>query len=450
MARLWEKGDSLDPEILDYTTGDDPEVDLAIVEDDCWGSLAHARMLAEQGLLAESDRAAIAQGLRGILADSRARKFAIPRELEDVHTAIETRLGEPGKRVHLGRSRNDQVLTCLRLHAKRRLLALEAAALDLARALLDLAQAHEKSPLPGYTHLRRAMPSSIGLWAAGMAELAQDDLDLLAQARKAQDRSPLGSAAGFGVPLPLDRARAADLLGFERIQTNVQAVQSSRGKAEAHALFGCVELGHTLAKLAWDLELYSAPEFGFVKLGPGTATGSSIMPQKRNPDVLELTRANAAVLESYLQRILSVAGRLPSSYHRDYQVTKEPLVRGLGLAAKMTRAMFKVVEGLEFDVKACDAAVTDETFCAHRAFELAAQGTPFRDAYRQTAEEHARGEVRRPRDLAPVLAAYKVAGAAGDLRLGEARARLEQKTQEVNQARAHLEARLSSLERDGQ
>src|SRR5262249_10807086 len=157
--------------------------------------------------------------------------------------------------------------------------------------------------------------------------------------------SPLGSAAGFGVPLPLDRARTAELLGFARVQANVQAVQSSRGKAESHALFAAVQLGHTLAKLAWDLELVSMPEFGFVRL-PGTvATGSSIMPQKKNPDVLELTRANAAVLESKLHRVLAVAGRLPSSYHRDYQLTKEPLVTGLLLARRMVRAMTKVVKG---------------------------------------------------------------------------------------------------------
>ncbi|HZU98538.1 MAG TPA: lyase family protein [Planctomycetota bacterium] len=448
MSRLWEKGEKLDPFILDYTTGDDPVVDLSLVEDDCWSSLAHARMLRDQGLLAEEDRSAISRGLREILATSREGKFTIPRELEDVHTAIESRLGEPGKRVHLGRSRNDQVLACLRLHAKRKLLELEERASSLALALLELARAHERWPLPGYTHLRRAMPSSVGLWAAGFAELVTDDLELLAQARLAQDRSPLGSAAGFGVPLPLDRARTARLLGFARVQTNVQAVQSSRGKAEAHALFACVELGHTLAKLSWDLELYSAPEFGFVRLAGDVATGSSIMPQKRNPDVLELTRANAAVLESFLQRILSVAGRLPSSYHRDYQVTKEPLVKGLELTIRMTRAMETVVTGLSFDRAACDAAVTDETFSAHRAFELAAQGVPFRDAYKQTADELARGEVRRPADLGPVLAAYRVEGAAGDLRLDEAKSRLDTARKQTRAARAALDSALAALEQD--
>jgi argininosuccinate lyase len=452
MTRLWDKGDALDPEVLAYTTGDDPEIDVWLVAEDCWGSLAHARMACEQGLLTEVDRRSIADGLRSVLAEARAEQFSIRRDEEDVHTAIENRLtrlvGEAGRRVHIGRSRNDQVLACLRLFGKRRLLDLEDAASDLASALLELAVRHERMPLPGYTHLRRAMPSSVGLWAGGFAELVTDDLELLAQARAAQDRSPLGSAAGFGVPLPLDRARTAALLGFASVQTNVQAVQSSRGKAEAQALFACVELGHTLAKLSWDLELYAAPEFGFVKLAGDVATGSSIMPQKRNPDVLELTRANSAVLESNLHRVLSVAGRLPSSYHRDYQVTKEPFIRGLRLARAMTRSMTKVVSGLEWDARACDAAVTDESFCAHRAFELAASGMPFRDAYKQTAEEHARGEVRRPRDLGPVLAAYRVEGAAGDLRLGEARARLGRLTAAAREARATFEGRLADLEAD--
>jgi argininosuccinate lyase len=450
MARLWEKGTSLDPEVLAYTVGDDPEIDRFLVEEDCWGSLAHARQLLERGLLAERDHALIAEGLRAILTDARAGRFTISPEDEDVHTAIEDRLaravGDAGRRVHAGRSRNDQVLACVRLFGKRRLFQVEEAALELARKLLDLAAREERTPLPGYTHLRRAMPSSVGLWAAGFAELVLDDLDLLAQARASQDRSPLGSAAGFGVPLPLDRARTAELLGFARVQTNVQAVQSSRGKAEAHALFACIELGHTLAKLSWDLELYAAPEFGFVRLADDVATGSSIMPQKKNPDVLELTRGNAAVLESLLVRVLAVAGRLPSSYHRDYQLTKEPLVRGLLLARSMTRVLSQVVSGLEWDRGACDAAVTDETFAAHRALELAAAGVPFRDAYRRAADELARGEVKRPRDLAPVLAAYAVEGAAGDLRLSAAKARRETLGAAMLSARKAFEERLAALE----
>jgi argininosuccinate lyase len=450
MARLWEKGTSLDAEVLAYTVGDDPEVDRWLVEEDCWGSLAHARQLHERGLLSEADHRAIFRGLNEVLADARRGEFRIAAEDEDVHTAIENRLvrsvGEAGRRVHAGRSRNDQVLTALRLFGKRRLFAVEEAALSLAGALGELARREEKTPLPGYTHMRRAMPSSVGLWAAGFAELVLDDAEVLAQARASHDRSPLGSAAGFGVPLPLDRARTAELMGFARVQQNVQAVQSSRGKAEAHALFACVELGHTLAKLSWDLELYAAPEFGFVRLADDVATGSSIMPQKKNPDVLELTRANAAVLESQLQRVLAITGRLPSSYHRDYQLAKEPFVRGLVLARTMARVLEKVVRGLVWDRDACDRGVTDEAFAAHRALELAAGGLPFRDAYKKAAEEHARGEVRRPRDLGPVLAAYRVEGAAGDLRLNDAKTRHESLETAMLSGRKAFEERLADLE----
>jgi argininosuccinate lyase len=452
-TRLWEKGEPLDPEVLEYTVGDDWLVDAWLVEEDCWGSLAHARMLREVGLLSEPDRRAIADGLRDVLARKRgAEGFAISPQDEDVHTALEAHLqkrsGDAGRRVHTGRSRNDQVLTCVRLFTKRRLDDLATAVVELATALLEQARRHERAPLPGYTHMRQAMPSSIGLWASQFAEMLVEDLDAIHAARAGTDRSPLGSAAGFGVPLPLDRARTAELLGFASVQTNCQAVQSSRGKAESQALFAAVQVAHTLAKLSWDLELYSSPEFGFVRLPGNVATGSSIMPQKRNPDVLEISRANAAVLESNLQRVLAVAGRLPSSYHRDYQLTKEPLVKGLLLARQMVRAMTKVVSGLEWDVARCDALVTDEAFGAHHALALAAEGVPFRDAYKKAAEALAKGEVKRPADLGPALATYRVAGAAGNLMLDRLTSRLEQARARAEEAREAFAAKLRALEQD--
>ncbi|RMG19170.1 MAG: argininosuccinate lyase [Planctomycetota bacterium] len=447
--RLWDKGDSLDPDILAYTVGDDHLLDLAIVEEDCWGSLAHSAMLAERGLLGAEDRDRIAAGLREILAEHRAGRFAIAPEEEDVHTAIEGRLseriGEAGRRLHTGRSRNDQVLVDLRLYAKRRLLDVVDEALALASALCDLAAAHEDVILPGYTHLRQAMPSTVGLWAAGHAELIEGDVAALRDAYRACDASPLGSAAGFGTPLPLDRDRTAELLGFSRLQVNVQAVQSSRGKAEAQALFACTLLGGTLAKLSWDLQLGSAPELGFFRLPGKVATGSSIMPQKKNPDVLELTRANAAVLASMLDRILGVTLQLPSSYHRDYQLTKRPLIEGLPLARSMARALRIAVEGLEVDRERARAALAPEALATHRAIELVRGGMPFRDAYRQVARELAEGEAPLPSALEP-RSLYAVKGSAGDLRLDEARARLAALAEEAREVRRSLEERLTALE----
>lgn len=444
--RLWDKGEALDPEILAYTVGEDYLLDRVLVEEDCWGSLAHSQMLMEQGIISAEDRAAIAAGLREVLSAHRVSELEIAPSEEDVHTAVEGRLiaavGDAGRRLHTARSRNDQVLVDVRLFAKRRLLDAADAAAALCQALLELAERERDTLMPGYTHLRQAMPSTVGLWAAGHAEGLEEGLEALLDAYRAVDRCPLGSAAGFGVPLPLDRRRTAELLGFARLQVNVQAVQSSRGRAEAQALFGATLVGNALACLAWDLHLYSSPEFGFVRLPGNVATGSSIMPQKKNPDVLELTRANAAVLQSYLDRVLLVTSRLPSSYHRDFQLTKEPLLKGLPLVARMARAMELTVQGLSV-LPACAASVAPEAYATHRALDLVREGVPFRDAYRQVGGELAEGNLPTDRPLSEL---YAVEGSAGDLRLSEARGRVAALAERVSEARTTFKARMAALE----
>ncbi|MBL4846989.1 MAG: argininosuccinate lyase [Planctomycetes bacterium] len=444
--RLWDKGEALNPEVLAYTVGDDYLLDRLLVEEDCWGSLAHSQMLAEQGIIEPEDREAIASGLRAILAEHRENELQIAPEEEDVHTAVEGRLvariGDPGRRLHTARSRNDQVLVDVRLFAKRHLLDAADAVCALCDALLGLAEQEEETLFPGYTHLRQAMPSTIGLWASGHAEGLEESLESLLDAYRAVDRCPLGSAAGFGVPLKLDRRRTAELLGFSRLQVNVQAVQSSRGRAEAQALFAATLVGRDLACLAWDLHLYSSPEFGFLRLPGNVATGSSIMPQKKNPDVLELTRANSAVLQTHLDRVLLVSSRLPSSYHRDFQLTKEPLLKGLPLVRSMTRAMELTVRGLAID-SACATKVAPEAFATHRALDLVREGVPFRDAYRRVAEELAVGNLPTDRPLSEL---YAVEGSAGDLRLADARARVEALAKRATEAREHFQARLTALE----
>jgi argininosuccinate lyase len=444
--RLWDKGEALDPEVLAYTVGEDYRIDLLLVEEDCWGSLAHAQMLGEQGIVSEEDSAAIARGLREVLASHRAGEFSICPEEEDVHTAVEGRLvasvGEAGRRLHTGRSRNDQVQADVRLFARRHLLNLFDAGHALAAALLDLASRERDRLIPGYTHLRQAMPSTVGLWAAGHAEGIEEDLEAILDAYRAADRCPLGSAAGFGVPIALDRRRTAELLGFERLQVNVQTVQTSRGKIEAQALFAATLLGSDLGALAWDLLLYSTPEFGFVSLPGNVATGSSIMPQKKNPDVLELTRANSAVLQSCLDRVLMVASRLPSSYHRDYQLTKAPLLEGLPLARAMARAMELTVKGLTIAPN-CAEKVAPEAFATHRALDLVAEGVAFRDAYRQVGQELTSGALPTDRPLAEL---YAVEGSPGDLRVDAAAERLSALAARADAARSRLESRLSALE----
>ncbi len=450
--RLWDKGDALHPRVLAYTVGQDHVLDLELVEEDVWGSLAHSRMLEEVGLLTAADRRAIGAGLLEVLAEHRRGSFRIAPEEEDVHTAVEGRLaeraGEPGRRLHTGRSRNDQVLVDVRLFLRRRLLDLVEAGLGVARALVDLARGHQDVVVPGFTHMRQAMPSSVGLWALGHAEGLEESLDACLDAARAADRCPLGAAAGFGVPLPLDRRRVAALLGFSRVQVNAQAAQSSRGKAEAQALFAATLLAHDLGKLAWDLILATGPEQGWFVLPPDCATGSSIMPQKRNPDVLELTRANAAVVQSHLDRVLLVAGKLPSSYHRDYQLTKEPLLRGLGLARSMAEVMELTVSGLEVDRARAEAAVLPEALATHRAMALVEGGLPFRDAYRQVGAELAAGRLEGGLDLATARAAYRTEGSPGDLRLEDAGARLDALAGAARDARAPLAAALERLERE--
>lgn len=450
--RLWDKGESLHPEILAYTVGNDYVLDLDLVEEDCWGSLAHSRMLADQGLIGREDQGRLAAGLLDVLRQHRAGAFAIAPEEEDVHTAIEGKLvaalGDAGKRLHTGRSRNDQVLVDVRLFAKRRLLDIADAALALATALLDLAVREEETLLPGYTHMRQAMPSSVGLWAAGHAEGLEEDVEALLDAYRACDRCPLGSAAGFGVPVALDRRRTAELLGFERLQVNAQAVQTSRGKAESQALFAASLLAQDLATLAWDAQLYSGSEHGFFVLPGNVATGSSIMPQKRNPDVLELTRANAGVLQAYTQQVLLVAGKLPSSYHRDYQLTKEPLVRGLKLARAMARAMELTVRGLVVDRERAAAAVGPEAYATHHALALVAQGVPFREAYRQVGAAFSGEGTPLPPPEGGLRELYAVEGSAGDLRLDAARARLADLARRAGETRSLFEGRLRTLEEE--
>jgi argininosuccinate lyase len=451
--RLWEKGEALHPEILAYTVGNDHVLDLELVEEDCWGSLAHSAMLAEQGVIPAPDREALARGLRSVLSAHRRGEFTISPEEEDVHTAVEGRLvaelGDAGRRLHTGRSRNDQVLVDLRLFIKRRLLDAVDAGVALAKALLAQAREHEAVLLPGFTHMRQAMPSSVGLWAAGHAEGLEESLEGLLQAYDAADRCPLGSAAGFGVPLPLDRRRTAELLGFSRLQVNAQNVQSSRGKAEAQALFAASLIGYDLARLSWDMQLYSAPELGYLTLPGNVATGSSIMPQKRNPDVCELTRANAGVLHSYVERVLLVAGKLPSSYHRDYQLTKEPVIRGLKLVRDMLRAMELTVQGLQVDRERAHQGVATEAFATHRALELVREGVPFRDAYKRVAEETTSGALERPDDPGALSRLYQVEGSPGDLGLDAADSRLAALADRASQARAKLQARLGALEDEG-
>ncbi len=394
MARLWDKGQPLDALVESYTVGDDPTLDLRLLPYDVRASEAQARMLRSIGILDDDELDALLGALGEALAAWEAGDFVISVAQEDVHTALEQflvqRVGEPGKKIHTGRSRNDQVLVDLRLWQRDAVTAgLEA--VDAAiEAFEGFAARHEDVALPGYTHLQRAMPSTVGRWARAYVAVLRQDRHLLDATSLLVADSPLGSAAGYGVPeiLGLDREQTARELGFRGPLDPPEAAQLGRGKVEAALLFALSQVATSLGRWAWDVCLYVSAEFGFFALPTAFTTGSSIMPQKRNPDVLELTRGKAAVVRSALAEVQSIAGSLPSGYHRDLQLLKRPLFHGTDTALAMLAVAARVMGGLTVDRQRCAAAMTPELFATEEAYELVRQGVPFREAYRRVADKY--------------------------------------------------------------
>jgi argininosuccinate lyase len=391
MSRLWEKGEELDARVLRYTAGEDHLLDERLVPYDVRGSIAHATMLHQQKLLSDADFDAICAGLEALAVGHAAGDWHVGLEDEDVHTALERRLveavGEAGKRIHLGRSRNDQLLTALRLYLLDAGHDLERGARGVADSLAALGQREADTALPGYTHMQQAMPSSVHLWADGFAAEIRDDADGIAAARRRADRSPLGSAAGYGVPgLPIDRDATRRQLGFGSVHEPVTAVQIARGKAEATLVFELTLLMQDLGRLAADLLLFYTQEFAYVRLPVNMTTGSSIMPQKRNPDVLELVRGATATLQGSLLEILALPAKLPSGYQRDLQRMKAPLFRAIDITAESCAVMGALIDGLEFRPE--NIRLDPGIYAAGRANRLVLEeGLSFREAYRRVAKE---------------------------------------------------------------
>ncbi len=423
-AQLWAKDLPLDAVVHRFTVGEDPDTDLALLVWDAKGSAAHARMLGATGLIPEADATALVRALRRIAHLAEEGAFPITPEQEDGHTAIEadlTRwLGPAGQRIHLGRSRNDQVILALRLYLRDALLRLGLRVADLAEAFLAFARAHQATPLPGYTHLRRAMPSTFGLWAAAFAEGLLEELEALPGVHGRLDRCPLGSAAGFGVPLPIDRELTARLLGFSKVQRSPSDVQNSRGRHEGAVLQWAASASGVLEKFLWDVSLYSTEEFGFLGLPDAFTTGSSIMPQKKNPDVVELARGRCRELRGWAGLVEQVAAGLPSSYHRDLQLLKRPLVTALRNADDLFAVLARLVPALQVKAEAAASACSDDLYAAHQAYVLVGQGLPFREAYRQVAKQLQDGTFAPDREA---LTATHLGG-AGNLALEDLAANL--------------------------
>jgi len=367
-------------------------LDQGLVYYDCIASKAHASVLEKAKLLTPDEAQKIKAGLDEIIELHSKGEFDISREQEDCHTAIEayltTSLGELGKKIHTARSRNDQVLTALRLYYRDNLEVIESLRTQLIGSLAQFVERFGQVSYPGYTHMQKAMPSSFALWGWAFIESMEDSGMLLSTVSKILDQSPLGTAAGYGVPLDIDRDLAAEELGFSRVQQNPIYVQNSRGKFESLLIHLLAQITGDLNKIASDLILFNMSEFGFVKLPDEFCTGSSIMPQKKNPDVLELLRAKHHSVNACQFEISSITSNLISGYNRDLQLTKEPVMKALKLTRDCLEIAVLLAENLEVNEANCQKAMSSELYATEKTYELVKQGIPFRDAYVQVAKSY--------------------------------------------------------------
>ncbi|GLU50760.1 argininosuccinate lyase [Dyadobacter frigoris] len=402
--KLWQKENTVTSEKIErFTVGRDREMDLHLAEFDVLGNLAHATMLETIGLLTSDDLTALKAELIEIYAQIQQGDFVIEEGVEDVHSQVELmltrKLGDIGKKIHSGRSRNDQVLVDMKLYTRDRLFQVVQATEKLFDVLISKSEEHKNDLLPGYTHLQIAMPSSFGLWFGAYAEGLIDDVIQLNAAYRLANRNPLGSGAGYGSSFPLNRTLTTALLGFEGMHHNVVYAQMSRGRTEQAALTAISSVAATVSRLAMDVCLYNSQNFSFIVLPDDLTTGSSIMPHKKNPDVAELLRAKTNRMKALPMEITMVLSNLPSGYHRDMQLLKEILMPAfdeildcLDIAAFMLENI-KVKQNLLIDAK------YDLLFSVERVNELVINGVPFRDAYRQVGAEIGDGSYAAPREL---------------------------------------------------
>lgn len=392
--KLWQKGYELNREVESFTTGNDYLLDMQIIEFDCIASQAHAKMLAKTGLISEIEAQAIVGELDGLLGLIKSGEFNILPEQEDCHTAIEEyltlKLGEPGKKIHTGRSRNDQVLTAIRLYTRAQLANVLEQLHKAITAIEGFVERIGDVAVPGFTHTRKAMPSSTRIWAEAFRDALLDDVKLIDCALELINQSPLGTGAGYGIPLPIDRDFVAKELGFARVQTNPVYAQHSRSKFDIFAVQALAQIMFDCNRLATDLIFFTLPELDLFKLPDEFQTGSSIMPQKKNPDVLELLRARFHEVNGYENTIRNCTANLISGYNRDVQITKEPLIKAFNTALQAIAITALLFQNLSVNPEKCGQAMTEELFATEQAYRLVQEGVPFREAYRQIAKKFVR------------------------------------------------------------
>ena len=385
--KLWSKGFEINKEIERFTVGRDREMDLYLAKYDVMGSMAHITMLNSIGLIADDELPQLLRELRKIYDICERGEFVIEDDIEDVHSQVElmlTRaLGDMGKKIHSGRSRNDQVLVDLKLFTRARLREVVNEVKTLFDELIQQSEANKDVLMPGYTHLQIAMPSSFGLWFGAYAESLTDDMLYLQAAYKMTNRNPLGSAAGYGSSFPLNRQMTTDLLGFDSMNYNVVYAQMGRGKMERNVAFSIAGLAGTLAKMAFDACLFNSQNFQFVKLPKECTTGSSIMPHKKNPDVFELIRAKCNKLQSLPTQVTLIQNNLPCGYFRDLQIIKEVFLPAFDELLDCLRMTAYIINKMEVRRDILDNPMYDAIFSVEEVNRLAAEGMPFRDAYKK-------------------------------------------------------------------
>ena len=394
--KLWDKGISVNKLIEEFTVGKDRELDLYLAKFDILGSMAHTTMLEKIGLLEQSELEQLLTEMKAIYRLAEQGNFTIDEGVEDVHSQVESllteKLGDVGKKIHSGRSRNDQVLLDLKLFAREEIRQLVEVTTELFETLLSQAEMNKSHLLPGYTHLQVAMPSSFGLWFSAYAESLVDDLTLLQAAFKITNQNPLGSAAGYGSSFPLDRQMTTDLLGFESMNYNVVYAQMGRGKMEKTVGFAISSIAATLSKLAFDVCLFMSQNFGFVALPDELTTGSSIMPHKKNPDVFELIRSHCNKLQALPTQITMMVNNLPSGYFRDLQIVKEVFLP----AFEELKSCLKIANFALGEMTIKENILDDDRYAYLFSVEdvnrLVQQGVPFRDAYIQVGKQIQKGD----------------------------------------------------------
>lgn len=402
-TKLWEKNFEVNAEIERFTVGRDRELDIYLARYDVLGSMAHIKMLQSIGLMEKDELDALLAELRNIYRDCTEGRFVIEDGVEDVHSQVELlltrRLGDMGKKIHSGRSRNDQVLVDLKLFIRHELREIADGVMTLFGELQEKSGQFKDVLMPGYTHLQIAMPSSFGLWFGAYAESLADDMLFLQAAYRMANRNPLGSAAGYGSSFPLDREMTTRLLGFSSMDYNVVYAQMGRGKTERNVAFAMASVAGTLAKMAFDACLFNCQNFGFIRLPKECTTGSSIMPHKKNPDVFELIRAKCNKLQALPEQITLIMNNLPVGYFRDLQIIKEVFLPAFGELKDCLRMAAYIISKMEVNRNILDNPMYDPMFSVEEVNRLAAAGMPFRDAYRKVGMEIENGTYRADRNI---------------------------------------------------